>query len=63
MTTGIGALKVLKSFNETYKKTVAIITHNRSIGDMADRVFYVKDGLIEKVVENPHPMKPEEVNW
>jgi putative ABC transport system ATP-binding protein len=63
VTTGIGALKVLKAFNKTYKKTVAIITHNQSIGDMADRVFYVKDGLIEKVVENEHPMQPEEVSW
>ncbi|PKM55786.1 MAG: macrolide ABC transporter ATP-binding protein [Firmicutes bacterium HGW-Firmicutes-5] len=63
VTTGIGALKVLRAFNRNYKKTVAIITHNKSIGDMADRVFYVKDGVIEKVVVNEHPMNPEEVNW
>lgn len=63
VTTGIGALKVLKSFNKTYKKTVAVITHNKSIGDMADRVFYVKDGVIEKVVVNEKPLEPEEVVW
>ncbi len=63
VTTGIGALKVLKTFNKTYKKTVVIITHNQSIGDMADRVFYVKDGQIEKVIENRNPLQPEEVNW
>jgi putative ABC transport system ATP-binding protein len=61
--TGIGALKVLKSFNKEYKKTVAIITHNKSIGDMADRVFYVKDGVIEKIVVNESPLEPEEVVW
>jgi putative ABC transport system ATP-binding protein len=63
VTTGIGALKVLKSFNKEYKKTVAIITHNKSIGDMADRVFYVKDGIIEKVLVNASPLEPEEVVW
>ncbi len=63
VTTGIGALQVLKEFNKTYKKTVAIITHNASIGKMADRVLYVKDGIIEKVVVNEHPMAVEEVVW
>ncbi len=63
LSTGIGALKVLKSFNKTYKKTVAIITHNRSIGDMADRVFHVRDGVIESIVVNDNPLEPEEVIW
>lgn len=61
--TGIGALQVLKEFNQKYKKTVAIITHNASIGNIADRVLYVKDGVIEKVVVNEHPQRVEEVVW
>lgn len=61
--TGIGALKVLKTFNKQYKKTVAVITHNKSIGDMADRVFHVKDGHIIDIVTNEHPLEPEEVSW
>lgn len=63
LSTGIGALKVLKSFNKNYKKTVAVITHNTSIGDMADRVFHVKDGVIDRVDINEHPLEPEEVTW
>ncbi len=63
LSTGIGALKVLKSFSQNYKKTVAVITHNRSIGDMADRVFHVRDGVIDHVVVNDHPLEPEEVSW
>ncbi len=63
LATGIGALKVLKSFNKNYKKTVAVITHNSSIGDMADRVFHVKDGVIDRVDVNEHPLEPEEVSW
>ena len=61
--TGIQVLRLLKDFNAKYKKTVIIITHNISIGDIGDRVFYIKDGLIEKIVENEIPRPPEEVNW
>lgn len=61
--TGLQVLKLLKDFNTRYKKTVAIITHNSGIGAMADRVFHVKDGLIDKVVTNDMPVAPEEVSW
>ena len=61
--TGIQVLRILKDFNEQYKKTVIIITHNASIGEMGDRVFHVKDGLIDKIVVNENPIPPEEVSW
>ena len=61
--TGIQVLKILKDFNTEYGKNVIIITHNAGIGAMADRVFHIKDGLIEKVVENSRPVSPEEVAW
>jgi len=61
--TGIQVLRTLKDFNDRYNKTVVIITHNVSIGAMGDRVFYVKDGLIDRVIINDNPIAPEEVNW
>lgn len=61
--TGIQVLKVLRHFNEAYGKTVAIITHNASIANMADRVFTIRDGGIASVQENAHPVAPEEVAW
>ncbi len=61
--TGIQILRLLKDFNQTYKKTVIIITHNIGIGKMGDRVFYIKDGEIEKTVVNENPVAPEEVMW
>ncbi len=61
--TGADVLKLLKDFNETYNKTVVVITHNSIISEMADRVFYVKDGLIDKITINENPKKPEEVVW
>ena len=62
-TTGIQVLRTLKDFNEQYKKTVIIITHNASIGQMGNRVFHVKDGLIDKIIVNESPIPPEKVSW
>ncbi|MBE6013381.1 ABC transporter ATP-binding protein [Anaeropeptidivorans aminofermentans] len=62
-TTGIQVLKILKEFNENYKKTIIIITHNAGIGQMADRIVYIKDGLVDKIENIEKPIRPEEVYW
>ncbi|MDR2650099.1 MAG: ABC transporter ATP-binding protein [Clostridiales bacterium] len=61
--TGIQVLKLLKTFNREHSRTVAIITHNAGISDMADRTLYIKDGLVDHVALNEHPIDPEEVRW
>ncbi|MDR0271913.1 MAG: ABC transporter ATP-binding protein [Clostridiales bacterium] len=61
--TGISVLRLLKDFNEKYKKTVVIITHNASIGEMGNRVFHVKDGLIDSIDIIENPISPEEISW
>jgi len=61
--TGIQVLKLLWDFCRRYHKTVILITHNQSIAGIADRVIYVRDGLIERVEANPDPRDPEEVVW
>jgi ABC-type antimicrobial peptide transport system, ATPase component len=61
--TGIQVLKALQKLNREYSKTVIIITHNVEIAKMADRVFYLKDGLLENVQVVEHPLSPEEISW
>jgi len=61
--TGLQVIRLLKDFNKTYKKTIVVITHNAAMGEIADRVFYIKDGLLEKVVENANPKEPEDIEW
>ncbi|NLM14078.1 MAG: ABC transporter ATP-binding protein, partial [Epulopiscium sp.] len=63
ITTGLQVLKLLRKFNKEYKKTVIIITHNGEIAKMADRVFYIKDGRLDRIETNEHPLSPEEVAW
>lgn len=59
--TSVEILKVLKSFHTDYGKTVIIITHNAAIADMADRVFFIKDGTITHIRENPSPIPVEQL--
>lgn len=59
--TSVGILQVLKKFNEEFKKTIIIITHNAGISKMADRVFHIKDGQIEKIENIESPILPSEV--
>ncbi len=61
--TGIQVLKLLRDFCDTYRKTVVVITHNTGISQMADRVFYLRDGCLSRVEVNENPVPPEGVNW
>ena len=61
--TGVQILKLLSDFSHRYKKTVAVITQNQKIAQIADRVFFFKDGELEKIEVNETPRKPEEVDW
>ncbi len=61
--TGQQILKLLRDFCSHYNKAVVIITHNTNISYMADRVIYLKDGLVDGIKENPEPLSPEKVSW
>ena len=61
--TGIHVLKLLKTFNREYGRTVAIITHNAGVSEMADRTLYIKDGMVDHITANDSPAEPEEVRW
>lgn len=45
--TGKEILDILKSLHKE-GKTIILITHDPSIGAMAERIIHVKDGMIEK---------------
>ena len=61
--TSIEVLKLLKDFSLSYNKTIAIITHNAAIAQIADRIIYLKDGRLDRIKVNTNPLKPEEVSW
>lgn len=61
--TGIGILKLLHKVNREYNKTIVVITHNASIGEMADRIIKMRSGEIIDVVQNESPVSPEGIEW
>jgi putative ABC transport system ATP-binding protein len=61
--TGILVLEALAATNRELGTTTAIITHNASVGGLADRVFYFLDGSINRIETNDHRLAPSEISW
>jgi putative ABC transport system ATP-binding protein len=61
--TGILVLEALTRINEELKTTLAIITHNAGIRQIAHRVFTFRDGRIAETVTNATRAQPSEVTW
>jgi putative ABC transport system ATP-binding protein len=61
--TGRSVLEVLDRVNRDLGTTVAIITHNASIGGMADRVVRMADGRIATESRNERRASPAEISW
>jgi len=55
--TGLEIIQLMRKLNKEKKQTFVIITHDQSIAETADRIIYLKDGLIEGVKEAPKRSK------
>ena len=61
--TGKLVLEVIARINAELGTTAVVITHNAAIADMADRVVYLGDGRIQKVIVNTARKTPSELSW
>ena len=61
--TGVDVMRLLTDFNKKYRKTIIIVTHNPTIAQVAHKVFYFRDGRIERLTVNDHPLSVDEVEW
>ena len=61
--TGKQILKLLQDIKKRDKMTVVIVTHNSAIAPMADKVIKFKNGGVEDIVINKHPIPIEEIEW
>jgi putative ABC transport system ATP-binding protein len=61
--TGVIVLEAIARVNRELGTTTAIITHNASIADIADRVVFLADGRITHIEENAVKRLPSELNW
>lgn len=62
-TTGITVLEAISRINEQLGTTTAVITHNASIGDMADRVLTLRDGAVVEDRRVEHKTPISELRW
>ena len=61
--TGILVLEALELVNQEFGTTTAVITHNTTIGAMADRVIRLADGRIVEVTANAQRRPARELTW
>jgi putative ABC transport system ATP-binding protein len=54
---------LLLDLRDRLRCPVFIITHNPEIARVANRVFHMKDGRLEKITVNPTPAAPEDLQW
>jgi putative ABC transport system ATP-binding protein len=61
--TGVLVLEAIERIHADLGTTTAVITHNASIAQMADRVIRFADGRISEVVENSARRPARELTW
>lgn len=61
--TGKKILQCLYDVSKKNGKTVIVVTHNQALKDIADRVFYIRSGIIERTVVNQTPKRVDEIEW
>lgn len=61
--TGKKVLELLNDSKEKYGATVVVITHNRAIAPMANRVIDINNAKVRKMTINENPTPVEEIEW
>lgn len=56
-------LALLQDLNTSLKTTIILITHNASIGQIADRVIKMNSGEISDIITNSEKRKAQEIHW
>ena len=60
---GLMVVRLLEQVRGQLGCPVVTITHNADMARVANRVFHMKDGRLERVEENAAPLPPEELVW
>lgn len=61
--TGKKVLDLLSRSKEEYGATVVVITHNRAIAPMANRVIDINNAKVREVTINEQPQSVENIEW
>lgn len=61
--TGKQVLQILQDMSRIKNATVIIVTHNAAIAPIADRVIYMHDAKVKKIMINQNPQKIADIEW
>ncbi len=61
--TGKMVLGLLSRISNQEKMTVVIVTHNTSIGQIANRILRLRSGQIIEIIVNENPLPAERIDW
>ena len=61
--TGKEILQLIEEVNLRYGCTVLLVTHNAAIGEMSDRVIFLRDGTISKDEQRAYRVHAAELTW
>ena len=61
--TGKSILKLLQDTCRNSGMTVILITPNSAIAPPADRPIQIKNGRVDKIIQNPQPVPVETIEW
>ena len=61
--TGEQVLELLTRLCRDYRTTVVIITHNAAIAPLGNKIIRLKNGMVQEVLLNEHPIRAEEIQW
>ncbi|HLS82206.1 MAG TPA: ABC transporter ATP-binding protein [Steroidobacter sp.] len=61
--TGVLVLEAIERIHAELGATTALITHNSVIAEMADRVLFMRDGRIDRIVRNESRRPARELSW
>ena len=61
--TGEQVLELLTRLCRDYRTTVVIITHNAAIAPLGNKIIRLKNGMVQEVTLNEHPIRVEEIQW
>ncbi len=61
--TGKAVLKLLQDTCRTRGISVIVITHNLALTQMGDKVLYMRNGKLERISYNEHPIPVERIEW
>lgn len=61
--TGKNILKLLRNTIKEFGTTVVVITHNKAITPMADKVIEINDTRVRNIIVNENPISIDEIEW